>query len=112
MRLWKVVLTADAEEDLRDIVDFIDQHDGWVRADEVLSQLETAVDRLETFPVKNPIVKELRDIGVMDFREAYFKPYRLVYRVSEKRVDVHLICDGRRDMTTLLQQRLLRVRAK
>jgi toxin ParE1/3/4 len=38
----------------------------------------------------------------------YFKPYRVIYRVMNAKVFVYLIVDGRRDMQTLLTQRLLR----
>ena len=43
----------------------------------------------------------------LEDREIFFKPYRLVYRVVENDVYVFLIADGRRDMQTRLQWRLL-----
>jgi hypothetical protein len=36
-----------------------------------------------------------------------FKPYRVIYRIVEKRVLVYVIADGRRNMQTLLARRLL-----
>ena len=39
--------------------------------------------------------------------EDLFKPYRVIYRVLGNVVHVFLIADGRRDMQTLLQRRLL-----
>ncbi|MCY4059988.1 MAG: type II toxin-antitoxin system RelE/ParE family toxin, partial [Gammaproteobacteria bacterium] len=41
------------------------------------------------------------------YREVFFKPYRNIYRVVEDTVYVFVIADGRRDMQTLLQRRLL-----
>lgn len=35
------------------------------------------------------------------------RPFRIIYRVSEDQVFIMLIADGRRDMETLLRQRLL-----
>jgi toxin ParE1/3/4 len=110
VKSFKVVLTRDAEEDLRDIVGFIDGREGEIRADHVLTQFEAIVSQLETFPTKNRVVKELEHIGITEFREVYFKPYRVIYRVATKQVDVYLICDGRRDMIALLQAHLLRAR--
>ena len=43
----------------------------------------------------------------MKYREIFFKPYRIIYRVMEDNVHVLVIADGRRDMQTLLQRRLL-----
>jgi len=51
---------------------------------------------------------ELERIGVYDYREVFFKPYRIIYQISGSEVYVHCVLDGRRDMQTLLQQRLLR----
>jgi toxin ParE1/3/4 len=46
-------------------------------------------------------------LGIREYREVFFKPYRIIYRVVEKNVYIFLIADGRRDMQTLLQRRLL-----
>jgi toxin ParE1/3/4 len=44
-----------------------------------------------------------------EFREVYFKPYRIVYRVEDdrQRVTVFLIADGRRSLQGMLERRLL-----
>jgi toxin ParE1/3/4 len=46
-------------------------------------------------------------LGIREYRQAFFKPYRLIYRVIGKRVFIYLIADGRRDMQSLLSRRLL-----
>jgi len=46
-------------------------------------------------------------VAVHEYREIFFKPYRIIYRVVDKNLYVMLIADGRRDMQTLLQRRLL-----
>ena len=42
------------------------------------------------------------------YREVYFKPYRIIYHARGERVIINLIADGRRDMSVLLQRRLIR----
>jgi toxin ParE1/3/4 len=42
-----------------------------------------------------------------DYRQTFFKPYRVIYRVEGQRVYAYLIADGRRDMQSLLARRLL-----
>jgi toxin ParE1/3/4 len=54
------------------------------------------------------VVPELREVGVSDYREILWKPYRILYFVEDKRVYVVAILDGRRDLVDLLVQRLLR----
>jgi toxin ParE1/3/4 len=108
MKAFNVVLTEDAAADLQDIIAYIDAQDGPIRADHVLDQYEKVLTKLETLPGKHLVVSELRDIGIVDFREALFKPYRVIFRIEGASVFVLLICDGRRDVTTLLNARLLR----
>jgi hypothetical protein len=50
---------------------------------------------------------ELRLLGIKEYRQAFFKPYRIIYRVIGEQVVVYVIADGRRDMQTLLSRRLL-----
>jgi toxin ParE1/3/4 len=45
---------------------------------------------------------------VAEFRELFYKPYRIIYQVIGNYVYVHCILDGRRDMQDTLQQRVLR----
>jgi len=45
--------------------------------------------------------------GIREYREVYFKPYRIIYRVCPEGVYAMVIADGRRDMQSLLQRRLL-----
>jgi len=46
-------------------------------------------------------------VGLREYLEIYFKPYRIIYWVMSDQVYVMVIADGRRDMQTLLQRRLL-----
>ncbi len=46
-------------------------------------------------------------MGFGKYREIFFKPYRIIYRVVEDNVYVMVIADGRRDMRALLERRLL-----
>ena len=66
------------------------------------------VASLSNFPERGAVTKELRDVGIRDYREVYFKPWRVIYRVMNGKVVVYLMVDGRRDMQTLLTQRLVR----
>lgn len=105
---YEVFLTAEAEADLEDITDFIERQNSPERADHVYDHIKAAILRLESFPERGRIVPELRDVGVADFREVLFKPYRILYFVSDARVYVHCIFDGRRNAETVLSRRLLR----
>ncbi len=104
---FAVFLTNGAARDLDEIYDYIALHDTPQNADYVLGQIETAFSRLSKSPERGAHPKELRALGILEYREIFFKPYRIIYRVMDKNVYVLLIADGRRDMQTLLQRRLL-----
>jgi toxin ParE1/3/4 len=104
----EVILSADAERDIDDIVRYIAEHDGIAHAAHVLAGIERACLALAELPHRGNIPKELVALGIRDYREVHFKPYRIIYRVLPGRVVVYCVLDGRRDMQSLLQIRLLR----
>ncbi len=104
---FAVFLTDDAARDLDELYDYIAVHDALQKAAYVLGQIERAFSRLSKFPQRGGHPKELLTLGILEYREIFFKPYRIIYRIMGKNVYVLLIADGRRDMQTLLQRRLL-----
>jgi toxin ParE1/3/4 len=105
---YAVVLTAGAERDLEEIHDWIAEQDAPRKAHHVLDRLLAAAESLAIEPERGSHPRELLDLGIRDYRQTWFKPYRVVYRVLDRRVVIYLIADGRRDMQALLQRRLLR----
>jgi toxin ParE1/3/4 len=103
----RVFLTDDAAGDLEDIVEYIERHDVPGKARRVLERIENAFESLSENPERGVCPRELQSLGIREYREIFFKPYRIIYRVVEQRVYVMLIADGRRDMQSLLQRRLL-----
>ena len=92
---------------LEAICDYIERHDAPGRADDVLNQIDRALQSLSEHPRRGNYPKELLDLGIREHRELFFRPYRIIYRVMESNVYVLVIADGRRDMQSLLQRRLL-----
>ena len=103
----QVLLTDDAARDLEDLYDYIEFHDALEKADYVLDEIEKAFLSLSENPERGAYPKELLAIGLREYREIYFKPYRIIYRVIAAEVYIMVIADGRRDMQALLQRRLL-----
>ena len=104
---YQVVLTEDAEHDLADLVIYMAEHDSPQSAEHVLSRILDIADSLAVEPTRGSTPKELRSLGDREYRQVFFKPYRLIYRVVDSQVVIYLIADGRRDMQTLLARRLL-----
>jgi toxin ParE1/3/4 len=104
---YTVFLTKDAEVDLNELYDYILINDSSRKADYVLQQIEKNLLSLSEFPERGAYPKELLKLGIREYREIFFKPYRIIYRTINKNVYVLLVADGRRDMQSLLQRRLL-----
>src|SRR4051794_12050306 len=104
---FEVLLTAGAEQDLEALYDYIAEFDSVARAGYVLDRLMTLVESLSTFPERGSYPKELAALGIKEYCQTAFKPYRVIYRVSDRHVVIHLIADGRRDMQSVLARRLL-----
>jgi toxin ParE1/3/4 len=102
-----VLLTEDAAADLADIVDYVVDADGPLRARRVLDQFETMIARPEELPERGVHPPELLSLGIREYCEVFFKPYRVIYRVQAPSVWVYVVADGRRDMQRLLARRLL-----
>jgi toxin ParE1/3/4 len=102
-----VFLTDDAVYDLSELHGYISRNDTQGKADYVLDQLEKSFASLAESPERGACPPELLHLGIREYREIFFKPYRMIYRVLDDGVYVFLIADGRRDMQSLLQRRLL-----
>ena len=104
---FPVLLTDGAERDLESIYDYISEFDSISNANLVLDRLMAMTESLAQFPERGGYPKELQGVGIKEYRQTWFKPYRVIYRVEGQRVIIYLIADGRRDMQSLLMRRLL-----
>ncbi|MDP2171393.1 MAG: type II toxin-antitoxin system RelE/ParE family toxin [Anaerolineales bacterium] len=104
---FEVLLTEGAEQDLESIHDYISEFDCLANANYVLDELMDIVESLSIFPERGSYPKELISLGIKEYRQTFFKPYRVIYRVSGGQVIIYLIVDGRRDMESVLARRLL-----
>lgn len=102
-----VVLTQDVLQDLEDILDYIATHDAPGKDDYVQAKMEEVIKSLAEYPERGSHPKELLALGIRDYRQTFFKPYRVVYQVAGRVVTVLLVVDGRRNMQALLARRLL-----
>ena len=105
---FRLLLAEDAEREIEDIYRYVARHESIEAADRLVAAIEETCHSLCEFPDRGNIPKELQALGVDDYREVHYKPYRLIYRTFGRRVIVYGVFDGRRDMQSLLQRRLLR----
>lgn len=108
--MYQVHLAQGAEQDLEELYDYVCRYDCVDNADSLLDELIILANSLSEYPERGSIPNELIGLGIKEYRQVFFKPYRLVYRIYPdiRQVSVYLIIDGRRDVQSLLERRLLR----
>ena len=106
-KAYRVLLTQGAEQDLDALHDYIAEFDSPKSAEYVLDRLLATAEQLATMPGRGRYPREILALCIKDYRQVFFKPYRVIYRVFEQDVVVFVIADGRRDMQSLLSRRLL-----
>jgi toxin ParE1/3/4 len=104
---FDVLLTLGAEQDLEAIHDYIAEFNCVANANHVLDALMEVVESLSKLPERGSYPKELVSLGIKEYRQSFFRPYRVIYRVTNHQVIIYLIADGRRDMQSVLARRLL-----
>jgi toxin ParE1/3/4 len=104
--IYPIRITKAARRDLEEIYLWIAEHDSPEKAGYVLDRLSEVSESVAAYPHRGSRPKELPARIRADYRQVFFKPYRLIYEISGKRVVIHLIADGRRNMRALLMRRL------
>ncbi len=104
---FEVFWSQSAVSDLDDILDHLAEHAGIDQALDTYEQVRGRVASLTGLPRRCRYVPELKDLGLTEFREAILPPYRLFFRLIERRVILLGVLDSRRDLEELLVQRAL-----
>jgi len=108
LKRYHVRLTEETERDLVDLFEYIARKDSVDNAYYVLEKLDALILGLDQQPERGHYPPELNKRGVKDYREVHFKPYRVIYEIIRNHVVILACFDGRRDMQSLLERRLLR----
>ena len=107
MNKFEVMISEDAERDLAVIYDFIALADGVELAMRIQDKLMDEIHALEKLPSRGKCPPEMLSLGIADYREIQCPPWRIFYYINQDRVGVVAVLDGRRNISVLLQQRLL-----
>ena len=104
---YKISWSNTAEKDLLEIVEYI-ADDNPANALKVFKNIKQKASTLYTFPERGRVVPELRDQGILQYREFIISPWRVIYRVLEKNVYVLSVLDSRQNVEDILLNRLTR----
>ena len=104
----RVVVLKSAEADLKDLKRYVVRDCGkatWLKS---YAQIKRDMARIEAYPQAGRIPGELNSLQLTQYRQVLSGTNRIIYEVRGETAFVHVICDTRKDLRTVLMERLLR----
>jgi mRNA-degrading endonuclease RelE of RelBE toxin-antitoxin system len=105
---YKVVILASAEQDLKELKSYVVKHfslDVW---NVTYAELKESIRNLKTFPFVSTIPEELVQLNLTHYRQIISGMNRVIYEVRQETIYIHIVADTRKDMKTLLTNRIMR----
>ena len=105
-QIYEIIWARVAENDLNEIIDYIAM-DSPENALEIFKKIKNKASSLYTMPERCRIVTELKDQGVMQYRELILSPWRIMFRATKMKVYVLSVLDSRRNIEDILLKRFV-----
>jgi len=107
MNELEILWTETARRDLEAIVDYIAE-DSVQNAVAVLDRIESRASTLGSNPRRGRNIPEMLALDLHQYREIVERPWRILNRLEPDRVLVVAVLDTRRDLRSVLIERLVR----
>jgi toxin ParE1/3/4 len=105
-RIYEIIWSDVSEKDLISIIEYIAQDSPSIAYDK-FKDIKEKASCLYSFPDRGRMIHELQEQGITQYRELIVSPWRIIYRVSEKRVYVVSVLDSRQNVEDILLKRLI-----
>lgn len=95
---YRVIITPEARDGLRNIVQYLEEEVSFATADKIRKAILEVIASLSQMPQRYGIVKEISDEEVI-YRRVLKWNYRIIYVINEGKIEVRVIdiSSGRRD---------------
>ncbi|MGV1099379.1 type II toxin-antitoxin system RelE/ParE family toxin [Thiovibrio sp. JS02] len=104
---YKVIWASVAEDDLKNIILYIAE-DSLANAEIIFEKIKEKASSLKQFPERGRFVPELQEQGIFLYRELIVSPWRIIYRISDKKVYILSVLDSRQNAEDILLKRLIK----
>jgi plasmid stabilization system protein ParE len=104
-----LVFLKSAEHDLKDLKGYLIKNfdkDTWNTS---YKKIKDAVGILRDFPQGGAMPEELESMNLTQYRQVISGMNRIIYEIRQETIYIHIVCDTRKDMKSLLTKRLLRI---
>ena len=106
---YDIVWVRVAENDLKAIIDYI-AIDSPANALKIFKKIKNKASSLYIMPERCRIVPELKDQGIMQYRELIIPPWRIMFRITEMKVYILSVLDSRRNIEDILLERFVNMK--
>lgn len=106
MKRYSVHWAAVARDDLERIINYV-ALSSVANALAVAQRVDELATSLQAFPGRGRVVPELARHGIQEWLQLTEPPWRLIYRVDKRKVEIVALVDGRRSLEDLLFERLM-----
>jgi toxin ParE1/3/4 len=103
----KAVLLQSAESDLKDLRSYVIKNfgkDSWLTS---FGKIKESIALIQSFPEGGRIPDELANLHLAQYRQVISGMNRIIYEVRSEVAYIHVICDVRKDLRSLLMKRIL-----
>lgn len=102
-----VVFLKSAKEDLKELKNYIVKNfgkDAWLAS---YNKIKESISTIQAFPLRGSIPEELENLNLTAYRQVISGMNRIIYQIRQDAIYIHIICDTRKSMESLLARRLL-----
>lgn len=104
--IFDVEFSIGARQDLKNIYSYIKAAGAPDAAKQLYTDLSKACMSLAQHPNRGHIPSELEGLSDLSCRQIVIRNHRIIYEVMDKKVIIHGIIDGRRDIRETMRQRV------
>ncbi len=105
MTSLRVKILPIAEEDVAELADWIEDHDGAERSQGFVDALIEAMASLSSFAQRGSIIPESGSLLGPELRQIYAQSCRIIYTITSDTVTVFAVLHERRDLIATLESR-------
>ena len=106
---FQIVFLKSAEHDLKELKGYMIKNFGKDTWQASYIKIKDAVNTIGTFPLGGNVPEELERLNLTQYRQVVAGMNRIIYEVRQEIIYIHIVCDTRKDMKSLLTRRLLRI---
>jgi plasmid stabilization system protein ParE len=103
-----VILLQSAETDLRELKSYLVENSGQAAWQQSYTKIKDTIARVAAPPRMGGIPNELTTLNLVQYRQVLSGMNRIIYELRGGTAFVHIICDTRKDLQTLLMSRILK----